>query len=141
MVAEEEKWLTDMHQFLSTGLPPYKMDRDERKRVAVQSRHFYLIGDTLYHKGSDGIWRRAVRSDEKETILREAHYGIAGGYYAGDATTRKIWQSGLWWPTTLKHVVRYIKECNLCQRLGQPTEEAPMSHHPVLPLEPFLKWG
>ena len=28
-VAEEDKWLTDMHQFLSTGLPPDKMDRDE----------------------------------------------------------------------------------------------------------------
>ena len=34
-VAEEDKWLTDMHQFLSTGLPPDKMDRDERKRLAV----------------------------------------------------------------------------------------------------------
>ena len=28
-VAEEDKWLTDMHQFLSTGLPPDKMYRDE----------------------------------------------------------------------------------------------------------------
>ena len=101
--------MTDIHQYLSTGLPPDKMDRDERKRLAVRSRHFCLIGDTLYHKGADGIWRRAVRSDEKETILREAHYGITGGHYVEDATTRKIWQSGLWWPTTLKDVVRYNK--------------------------------
>ena len=28
-VAEEDKWLTDMHQFLSTGLPPDQMDQDE----------------------------------------------------------------------------------------------------------------
>ena len=28
-VAEKDKWLTDMHQFLSTRLPPDKMDRDE----------------------------------------------------------------------------------------------------------------
>ena len=34
-VAEEDKWLTDMHQFLSTGIPPDKMDWDERKRVVV----------------------------------------------------------------------------------------------------------
>ena len=25
-VAKEDKWLTDMHQFLSIGLPPDKMD-------------------------------------------------------------------------------------------------------------------
>ena len=48
-------WLTNMHQFLSIGLPPDKMDRDEWKWVAVRSRHFYLIEDTLYHKGADGI--------------------------------------------------------------------------------------
>ena len=72
-VFEEDRWLTDMHQFLSTGLPPDKMDRDERNRVAVRRRQFCLIGDTLYHKGADSIWQRVVRSDEKETILREAH--------------------------------------------------------------------
>ena len=59
-VAEEDKWLKDMHQFLSIGLRPDKMDRDERKRLAVRSRHFYLIQKTLYHKGADRIWRRAI---------------------------------------------------------------------------------
>ena len=109
-------------QFLSTGLPSDKMDQDEQKRLAVRSRHFCLIQDTLYHKGADRIWRRVIRSDEKETILREAHCGIVGGHYAGDTTTRKIWQSRLWWPTTLKDSIRYNKESDLCQRLGQPTK-------------------
>ena len=54
-VAEEDKWLTNMHQFLSTGLPPEEMNRDERKRLVVQSRHFCILRDTLYHKGADGI--------------------------------------------------------------------------------------
>ena len=65
------------------------MDRDERKRVAAISRHFYVVGDTLYHKGADGIYGRAVRSDEKEMILREAHCGIAGGHYGGPENMAK----------------------------------------------------
>ena len=36
-VRDEDKWLTNMHQFLSTGLPPEEMNRDERKRLAVIS--------------------------------------------------------------------------------------------------------
>ena len=48
-VVDEDKWLTNMHQFLSTGLPPGGMNRDERKRLAVQSRHFCILRDTLYH--------------------------------------------------------------------------------------------
>ena len=42
-VAEEDKWLTNMHHFLSIGLPSEELNRDERKRLAVQSRHFCLL--------------------------------------------------------------------------------------------------
>ena len=68
-VVEEDKWLTDMHKFLSIELPPKKMDWDERKWLTVCSRHFCLIQETLYHKGAEGIWRRVVHSEEKEAIL------------------------------------------------------------------------
>ena len=82
----EDKWLTKMSTFLSTRLPPPRMRTDEKKRLAVRSRNFCMIQDTLYHKGSDGIWCKCIRNDEKETILREAHCEIAG-----DATARKAW--------------------------------------------------
>ena len=137
----EDKWLTKVSEFLSTDLPPPRMWTDEKKRLVVRSRNFCMIQDTLYHKGSDNVWRRCIRNDQKETILREAHCGIAGGYYAGDATTRKVWQAGLWWPTTQRDAQQYCRECDLCQRLGQPTEQAHMPHQPVLPLEPFQKWA
>ena len=52
--AEEDKWLTDMHQFLSTGLPPDKMDQDERKRVAVRSWHFCLSGGNIGTSRTEG---------------------------------------------------------------------------------------
>ena len=64
-----------------------ELSRDEHKRLAVQTRHFCLVQDTLYHKGADDIWQRAVRRDKKEALLREAHCGVAGGHYAGDGTT------------------------------------------------------
>ena len=35
-VVGEDKWLTDMHQFLSTGLPPEELSRNKQKRL-VQS--------------------------------------------------------------------------------------------------------
>ena len=137
----QDKWLTEMSEFLSTGLPPPRIRIDEKKRLVVRSRNFCMVEETLYHKGCDGVWRRCVRSDEKQTIMREAHYKIAGGHYTGDATTHKIWQAGLWWLTTHRDAHQYYRECNLCQRLGQPTEQARMPHQPVLPLEPFQKWG
>jgi hypothetical protein len=95
----------------------------------------------LYHQGHDGIWRRAIREDEKAAVLESAHSGVAGGHYAGETTARKILQSGLWWPNVYKDSHQYARECDTCQRVGQPTERHRMAHQPVLPLEPFQKWG
>ena len=81
----------DMTHFLSTGLPPEHVMLDAMKRLAVRSRNFCLFMGTLYHKGSDGLWRCVVRQFEKDAVLCEAHYGVASGHYVGDATTRKIW--------------------------------------------------
>ena len=65
----EDGWITDMTYFLSTGLPPEHLPLDVKKRLAVRSRNFCLVSDILYHKRSDGIWRRAIRQFEKNTVL------------------------------------------------------------------------
>ena len=105
----EDKWLTEMSVFLRTGLPLPRMQTNKKKRLALQSRNFCMIQDTLYHKGSDSIWCKCIHNDEKATILREAHCGIAGGHYAGDAMSRKVWQAGLSWPATQRDAQQYCQ--------------------------------
>ena len=61
-------------------------------------------------------------------MLLEVHYGVVGGYYVGDATDMKIWQSDLWWLTVLKDAVKYSRECGLCQRMYELMEKARMPH-------------
>ena len=87
---DPDKWIVDMEFFLSNGIPPEEMGREERKRLGVRARSYCLFHGNLYHKSADGIWRRVVRTDEQDEILREAHCGIAGGHYAGEATARKL---------------------------------------------------
>ena len=53
--ASDDTWLTNMHQFLSTRLPQEELNHNELKRLVVQSHHFFLLKDTLYHKGDNGI--------------------------------------------------------------------------------------
>jgi hypothetical protein len=84
---DPEKWLTDIIYFLSHGVPSEELSKEERKRLGVRSRAFILMNDSLYHKSTDGVWRRVVRKDEQEDVLRECHSGVAGGHYAGDVTT------------------------------------------------------
>ena len=127
--------------FLTTGLPPQQLSTDERKRLAVRSRNFCLLNNNLYHKGADGIWRRAVRQFEKSVFIRESHCGIARGHYAGEATGRKIWNSGLWWPTIMKDAIDYCRKSYVYQRMGQQTERDRMPFQPVLPFRTIPKVG
>ena len=136
-----DAWITEMTIFLTTGLPPKHMSIDERKRLALRSPNFCILNDTLYYKGADEIWWCAVRHFEKDRILQETHCGIAGGHYIRQATAKKIWSSGLWWPTITKDVVEYSRQCDLCQRIRQQTEKDRMPFQPILPLEPFQKWA
>ena len=53
----------------------------------------------------------------------------------------KILQAGLWCPTLSKDAHMFTKHCDICQRLGQPNNKDRMPIYPILPLEPFMKWG
>ena len=66
---DPDKWIVDMEFFLSNGIPPEEMGREERKRLGVQARSYCLFHGNLYHKSANGIWRRVVRTDEQEEIL------------------------------------------------------------------------
>ena len=91
--------------------------------------------------GIDQVMRRCVRPHEQEAILTEAHQGVCGGHFSGETTSRKIFQAGLWWPTVIKDAWRTAKQCDSCQRIGQPQVNNRMPLNPILPLEPFQKWG
>ena len=41
----------------------------------------------------------------------------------------------------MKDVVEYCNQCDLCQHMGKLNEKDHTPHQPVLPLEPFQKWG
>ena len=65
-VVQPPDWTRNFHVFVDASdiaIDSVLMQLTEPKRLAVRSRHFCLIQDTLYHKGADGIWRRVVRSD------------------------------------------------------------------------------
>ena len=66
---------------------------------------------------------------------------MAGGHFASEVIARKVLQAGLWWPTLFKDAHQYVQHCDVCQRAKKPINQDHMPLHPVLPQEPFEKWG
>ena len=65
--------------------------------------------------GDDEVLWRYVLEHERQAFLTDAHGGVAGGHYAGKATTQKILKAGLWWPTLHTDGKKYCKAYDMCQ--------------------------
>jgi hypothetical protein len=91
--------------------------------------------------GPNEILRRCVMEEERPLILEESHVGIAGGHYAGKATSQKVLRAGLWWPTLHQDSKEYYKACDVCQRVGKPSRRGEMPLSPQLTLQAFEKWA
>jgi len=91
--------------------------------------------------GPDEILRRYVLEHERRRILEEAHFGVAGGHYAGKATSQKVLTAGLWWPVVHKDAKELCRSCDVCQRIGKPSWRYEMHLKPQVTLQAFEKWA
>ena len=83
-------WADDIVQVLENELPERPIKKARLRRLILKIQPYQLIAGQLYRLGQDGLLRRCVCEHEMHDALREAHGGIAGGHFSGDATARKV---------------------------------------------------
>ena len=79
-------WNKHIAEFLSTQQMPAHLDKNERRKVRVNSRHYVIIAKRLYRRGLDGVLRRCVNEPEITEILVACHDSTCGGHFAGRLT-------------------------------------------------------
>ncbi|MCO5595571.1 hypothetical protein L7F22_049616 [Adiantum nelumboides] len=141
MVETIPEWSEKIVNFLVNGFPPKELRKDVARRLIKECEPYSLIVGTLYKLGKDDILRRCAYEDEYLYILQEAHMGVAGGYFFGELTARKVLQSGYWWPTLFKDASLFAKGCDECQRYKTTQRKDRMPLHPIKVTQPFQKWG
>jgi hypothetical protein len=87
----------------------------DRRRIRYQARQYIILGDTLYRRGIDSIFRRCLTYDEAEKDLNDCHSGACGGHMSGYATAQKILRAGYFWPSLFKDCITVVQKCHACQ--------------------------
>ncbi|GJV42758.1 reverse transcriptase domain-containing protein [Tanacetum coccineum] len=79
--------------------------------------------------------------NEAKQILHHCHHGPAGGHHGANATTRKVFECGFYWPTVYKDAHEFVKACDACQRAGNISTRNEMPQNSIHVCEVFDVWG
>ena len=83
-------------------------DKAAAERIARQSAHYTLIGDTLYRRGATGVLMRCILSATGKQLLDEIHVGQCGIHAASRTLVGKVFRSGFYWPTAKSNATELV---------------------------------
>jgi transposase InsO family protein len=116
-------------------------DKAAAERIARQSAHYTLIGDTLYRSGATRVLMKCISSTTGKQLLDEIHAGQCGVHAASRTLVGKVFISGFYWPTTKSDATELVQRCEAFQFLSKQ-QYLPAQQLQTIPITwPFACWG
>nr|GEV87539.1 reverse transcriptase domain-containing protein [Tanacetum cinerariifolium] len=96
---------------------------------------------TPVEESIDQVIRRCVCGQEAIDILKACHNGPTGGHHGPNYTAKKVFDSGLYWPTIYRDAHDLVKSCDACQRQGKISQRDKMPQNSIQVCDIFDVWG
>ena len=141
LISTLDPWYGDIIVYLQTQSFRPEISRSKCRKIRFQSQQFKIIGDTLYRRGADSVFRRCLTHEEAERVLNDCHSGACGGHMSGYATAKKILRVGYFWPSLFKDCITAVRKCHNCQVFDRKMRAPHAPLHPIIAVGPFAKWG
>jgi ribonuclease HI/transposase InsO family protein len=116
-------------------------DKTAAERIARQSAHYTLIGETLYRRGTTGVLMKCILSATGKQLLEEIHAGQCGIHVASRSLVGKVFRSGFYWPTAKNYAAELVQRCEVCQYLPKQQHLPAQQLHTIPLTWPFACWG
>nr|GEX05337.1 reverse transcriptase domain-containing protein [Tanacetum cinerariifolium] len=112
-VAHKDPNLANYHagNFIIKG-----MTSQQKQKIFKDTRHYFWDDPYRFRTCADQTIRRCVAGKEAIDILNACHSRPIGGHYGANYTTKKVFDSGFYWPTIYKDAIELVKRCDSCQR-------------------------
>ena len=108
LISTLDPWYGDIIVYLQTQSFRPEISRSERRKIRFQSQQFRIIGETLYRRGADSVFRRCLTHEEAERILNDCHSRACGDHMSGFVTAQKILCAGYFWPSLFKDCITAV---------------------------------
>jgi hypothetical protein len=116
-------------------------DKNAVERIARQSAHYTLIGETLYRRGASGVLMKCILLTTGKQLLDEVHAGQCGIHAASKTLVGKVFRSGFYWPTAKSDAAELVQRCEACQYLSKQQHLPAQQLQTIHVTWSFACWG
>jgi hypothetical protein len=116
-------------------------DKNAAERIARQSAHYTLIGETLYRRGASGVLMKCILLATGKQLLEEVHAGQCRIHTASKTLVAKVFWSGFYWPTAKNDAAELVQRCEACQYLSKQQHLLAQQLQTIPVTWPFTCWG
>ncbi|KAL1568769.1 hypothetical protein AAHA92_00341 [Salvia divinorum] len=120
-----------------------RITQAESSREAVKRNMESWFADLANYlkMGTDRVIRRCIPDWEQEEVLIHCHSLACGGHFGPKRTSRKVLDSGFYWPSLHKDAYEFCQNCKRCQLTGGISSRDAMPQVPIIVCEIFDVWG
>jgi ribonuclease HI len=137
--SDSDDWREPIIKYIKNEEEPD--DKNTAERIARQSAHYTLIGETLYRRGASGVFMKCILSATGKQLLEEVHAGQCGVHAASRTLVGKVFRSGFYWPIAKSDATELVQRCEACQYLSKQ-QHLPAQQLQTIPVTwPFACWG
>nr|GEW46100.1 reverse transcriptase domain-containing protein [Tanacetum cinerariifolium] len=97
----------------------------------------YADDPYLFRICADQVIRRCVHCQEAVDILTACINGPIGGHHGANYTTKKVFNSGFYWPTIYNDAHDMVKSCESCQHQGKISQKDEIPQNAIQVCEIF----
>ncbi|GJV39873.1 reverse transcriptase domain-containing protein [Tanacetum coccineum] len=112
---------------------------DLKNKEIMETFPLETLGMVTFH--GDSMIRRCVHGQEAIDILTACHNGPTGGHHGANYTTKKVFDSGFYWPTIYRDAHEMVKSCDSCQCQVKISQKDEMPQNAIQVCEIFDVWG
>nr|GEY12682.1 reverse transcriptase domain-containing protein [Tanacetum cinerariifolium] len=134
-------WYANLANYHAGNFIIKGMTSQQKKMFFKDARHYFWDDLYLFRTFADQIIRRCVAGKEAIYILNACHSGPTEGHYGASYTTKKVFDSGFYWPSIYKDAFELVKHYDSCQRQGKVSQRDEMPQNFIQICEIFDVWG
>ncbi|GJR11160.1 reverse transcriptase domain-containing protein [Tanacetum coccineum] len=134
-------WFADIANYHAGNFIVKGMSSQQKKKFLKDVKHYFWDDPYLFRIGVDQVIRRCVYAQEAVDILTASHNGPTGGHHGANYTTKKVFDSGFYWPTIYRDAHDLVTRCDACQRQGKISQKDEMPQNVIQVCEIFDVWG